>query len=81
MWQGSQLSKSNIKGHIAVFASLTTKEVHLEAATILASTPVEVKIWRFITRRREIWQIYSKNKERNILTCYFEKWNCNSWKN
>ena len=60
LWQGGQLNKSYIKGHIAVFASLTIKEFHLEAASSLASVPVEVKIWRFITRRKENWQIYSK---------------------
>jgi hypothetical protein len=45
LWQDNQLSKSNVKDHIAVFACLTTEKFHIEAATILATVSVKVKIY------------------------------------
>jgi hypothetical protein len=69
LWQDNQLTKSSVKGHIVVFACLTAKEFHVEAATSLATVPVEVKIWHFITRRLKFRHIYSKKgtKYTNML--------------
>jgi hypothetical protein len=72
LWQGGQLNKSYIKGHIAVFASWTIKKFHLEAATSLASVPVEVKFGASSPVDGK-FDKFTQERERNILTCHFEE--------